>query len=278
MSTLTLTKIDGHTESTDLRVYFTTADPQINDAAREVLVQYSGVPEDELVSHVRRVRDEAWKVFKYPCVGNYYFLEFSVSKSENYSRVLHRLRHGETLLDLACCFGHNLRKLVHDGAPVANVVGGELEQGFIDLGFQLFKDRDKLRANFISGDFFGGDVGGLAGRQFDMIHAASFFHLFSRDDQMEAVTRAVRLLKPKPGSMLFGRQTAVSKAKEVRHPANIRSGNMFRHDVKSFKDMVREVGEKTKTKLEVSVEQQEGWELLEEAHGWHRITFQIVLQ
>ncbi|GIZ40101.1 hypothetical protein CKM354_000345400 [Cercospora kikuchii] len=278
MPTLPLTKVDEHTESTNLGVYFTPGDPQTIGPAREVLVKYSGVPEDEVVSHVRKVRDEAWKVFKYPCVGNYYFLEFSVSKSENYSQVLERVRGGETLLDLACCFGHNIRKLIHDGAPATSVFGSELEPEFIDLGFQLFKDRDNLATNFVSGDFFGEDVGGLAGRQFDIIHAASFFHLFSWDDQVEAVSRSVRLLKPKAGSMLFGRQTAVKKAKEVQHPANIRSGNMFRHDVASFKEMVRKVGEKTGTHLEASVEQQEGWEELEKAHGWHRITFQIVLQ
>lgn len=55
MPTLPLTKVDEHTESTNLGVYFTPGDPQMNGPAREVLVKYSGVPEDEVVSHVRKV-------------------------------------------------------------------------------------------------------------------------------------------------------------------------------------------------------------------------------
>ena len=223
-------------------------------------------------------RDQAWSVFKYPCVGNYYFLEFSISQSEQYLQVLGRLRGGETLLDLGCCFGQDIRKLVHDGAPASHVYGSELEQGFVNLGFKLFQDRDRLWTNISSGDFFADDVAGLAGKQFDIIHAASFFHLFSWDDQVEAISRAICLLKPKPGSMVFGRQTAVSQAKEVEHPANKRSGNMFRHDMESFQRMVKGIAKRMNIKLSVSVARQKDWKELDEAHGWHRISFRIVLQ
>ncbi|EMF17164.1 uncharacterized protein SEPMUDRAFT_24299, partial [Sphaerulina musiva SO2202] len=217
----------------------------ISQQAYEILVEYSGVPEDQLISHVRTVRDRAWAVFKYPCVGNYYFLEFSISQSEHYQSVLDRLRCGEKLLDLACCFGQDIRKLIHDGAPASSVYGSELEPGFVDLGFELFQDRDRLGPNILSGDFFADDVAGLVREQFDMVHAASFFHLFSWDDQVEAVSRAIRLLRPQAGSMVFGRQTAVSHAKEVDHPANKRTGKMFRHDMSSFTRLVQEVGERT---------------------------------
>lgn len=216
-------------------------------------------------------------MFKYPCVGNYYFLEFSISQSEQYLQVLGRLRRGETLLDLGCCFGQDIRKLVHDGAPASSVYGSELEQGFVNLGFELFRDRDRLWTNISAGDFFANDVAGLAEKRFDMVHAASFFHLFSWDDQVEAMSRAVGLLKPKAGSMVFGRQTAVSQAKEVKHPANKRFGNMFRHDMSSMRRMVQEVGERTNTHLEVSVVQQKDWKELDDEYGWHRISFRIVL-
>lgn len=216
-------------------------------------------------------------MFKYPCVGNYYFLEFSISQSEQYLQVLEHLRGGETLLDLGCCFGQDIRKLVHDGAPTSNVYGSELEQGFVNLGSELIQVRDRLWTNISSGDFFANDLAGLAGKLFDMIHAASFFHLFSWDDQVDAISRAFGLLKPKAGSVVFGRQTAVSQAKEVEHPANKRSGNMFHHDMDSFQRMVKEVGERMKIKLMVFVAQQKDWKELNEAHGWHRISFRIVL-
>lgn len=55
MAVQALAPVDSGAESTDLEVYFTEADPCISQQAYEILVEYSGVPEDQLVSHVRTV-------------------------------------------------------------------------------------------------------------------------------------------------------------------------------------------------------------------------------
>ena len=39
----------------DLNLFYVEDDPEISEQARAILTQYSGVPEDELVSHVRAV-------------------------------------------------------------------------------------------------------------------------------------------------------------------------------------------------------------------------------
>jgi SAM-dependent methyltransferase len=215
-------------------------------------------------------------VFKYPCIGNYYFLDFSITQSPQYPSVLGRLQQGESLLDLACCLGQDIRKLVYDGAPTDNVFGSELERGFIELGFELFKDQDILGKNFSSGDIFSVDVAGLAGKQFDIIHAASFFHLFSWDEQVDAMGRALSLLKPKAGSMIFGRQTAVLEAGEIEHPAS-RSGSMYRHNVASFTALISQVAKQCGKKVSISVTPQDEMEQLEAAHGWHRMAYGVLL-
>ena len=49
-------------------------------------------------------------------------------------------------LDVGCCLGTDMRKLVFDGVPAQNLVGIELRQQYIDLGFDLFRDRNRLGA------------------------------------------------------------------------------------------------------------------------------------
>lgn len=43
------------------------------------------------------------------------FLDFNMSSESYYPEILSRLKNGEQLLDLGCCFGQELRQLVsHD--------------------------------------------------------------------------------------------------------------------------------------------------------------------
>ena len=144
-------------------------------------------------------REKGWKIFQYPCLGVYSFLNLTIVNAPQYGDVLQRVKNGATFLDLGCCFGQVIRKLVFDGAPGENLTGSELEPAFVELGYELFRDRQKLSATFKSGDFFGEDVGGLEGQSFDYIWGGAFFHLFTWEEQVDAISRAVRLLKQKPG-------------------------------------------------------------------------------
>ncbi|KAK0341756.1 hypothetical protein LTR02_017117 [Friedmanniomyces endolithicus] len=156
--------------------YFDDDDPHFDNDARLILTQYSGIPEPSLVPHVRAIREKAFKLFPYPCIGLYSFLAFTIAKSPQYPDILHRLKAGEALLDLGCCFGQDLRRLVFDGAPASNLTGVELEQGFLDLGYELLLDRGRFRVPLIAGDFFE-PIPGLEKGSFDMIHAAFFLSL-----------------------------------------------------------------------------------------------------
>ena len=197
-------------------------------------------------------REKAWKIFQYPCIGVYSFLNLPIVDALQYDAVLQRIKNGATFLDLGCCFGQVIRKLVFDGAPGENLTGGELEPPFVELGYELFRDRQKLDATFTTGDFFGADIGGLKGQPFDYIWGGAFFHLFTWEEQVEAMSRAVRLLKEKPGSMIWGWQTGAEKAKSRPH-ATARSGEIFSHNKESLGKLVSEVAEKTGVELSVEI-------------------------
>ncbi|KAK1813741.1 hypothetical protein LTR12_011869 [Friedmanniomyces endolithicus] len=77
--------------------YFDDDDPHFDNDARLILTQYSGIPEPSLVPHVHAIRDKAFKLFPYPCIGLYSFLAFSIAKSPQYPEILRRVKQGETI-------------------------------------------------------------------------------------------------------------------------------------------------------------------------------------
>ena len=84
-----------------------------------------------------------------------------------------------------------------------------VDSQFPDLGYELFLDRDTLRARFFAVDVLDPSAAQElteVNAMIDIVWAASFFHLFPRPRQLLAAKAAVALLKPAPGSTLVGRQ------------------------------------------------------------------------
>jgi len=192
------------------------------------------------------------------------FLDLSVRLAPQYHDVLARIKSGEKYLDVGCCFGQDIRKLVHDGAPAENIYGADLEAGFFPLGYKLFRDSEKLRATFLAADLTDPSstvLDELAGT-ISIIHASSFFHLFDWKTQVRCAKKCVELMRKQPGSLIFGRQGANDVAKERSHP--FREGStIFNHNEASWKTMWADVGAATGTKWRVEVTSGEEAELKE---------------
>ena len=68
---------------------------------------------------------------------------------------------------------------VCDGVPAENLYSVELDERFIDLGYSLFLDREKLRSSFLVAKVLEeySDLDRLDGK-IDVVYASQFFHLF----------------------------------------------------------------------------------------------------
>lgn len=216
---------------------------QINPAARELLERYSKIIPEEVENHVVKVRNEAWEIFPYPCIGQFRFLDLSLHTFVEYPDILQRLQSGEYLLDMACCFGQEIRQLVADGAPAENIYGCDLREEYITLGYKLFSDKDVLQSKFIVANIFDATspLTALKG-QLDMIYTGSFFHLFDYQDQVKVGKAVASLLRPRSGSIILGRQIGAVEAAEHDHKTNP-TGKMYRHNVESLKTMWKEIGD-----------------------------------
>lgn len=166
-----------------------------------------------------------------------------------YPEILERVKGGEKFLDLGCCFGQEIRKLVQDGAPSANTYGSDLWGEFLSIGYELFKDKDRLKTAFIAADIFD-DSSALTELygQMNIIYVGDFFHLFSLEEQEIIAVRVTKLLARQPGSLIIGRQSGSEIAKEYSRAGDTSGRKHFQHNPQSWTELWERVGEKTESK------------------------------
>jgi SAM-dependent methyltransferase len=191
---------------------------------------------------------------------------------------LKRLKEGASLLDLGCCFAQDLRKLVRDGAPSENLWGAELLGDFLELGYELFLDRDTLKAHFLEADIFDaeGPLKQLEGKM-DLMQVGLFLHLFDLEGQTKACERIVALMKPEKGVLIVGQQVGSLEPGPMDESGKIK---MYKHNVESFEKMWKEVGQKTGSEWKVSANIDGGLGINQEKRAWddpktRRLVFEI---
>ena len=155
-------------------------------------------------------------------------------------------------LDLGCCFGQDLRRLVADGVPSSQLIGLDIESQLVELGYEFFLDKATLRSKFFIANIFEGAAQGapwtdLEELKADILHCSAFFHLFPLAGQVRAANNIANLVRM--GGVIVGRQSGSTKPSEV--PAIKPGSTSFRHDLDTFQRLWNEVGEATGTKLGV---------------------------
>ena len=185
-----------------------------------------------------------------------------------YAEILSRVKRGDVFLDVGTGFGQELRRLAADGAPGQNMYAVDLSSDFWELGYVLFKDRERLDAKLIVADVLASDDGNgdleALKAKVDIIHAGSFFHLFDWDSQAEALKRLVSLTRK--GALMVGHQTGRKPAKRTLIGGEPR----FYHDEESWRSLWSTVGEATGTtwKIEVEVGEHDILGLKQDGFDW----------
>lgn len=172
-----------------------------------------------------------------------------MSQNAAFPRVLEVMRApSATLVDIGCGFGQDLRTLAARGIAASQLTGIDLNQIMIDLGYEMFNDRDTFRGNFQVGDMLTLSTSHphLIG-SFDVVHAACALHLFDYETQKVACENAVKLLKP--GGLLVGEQMGQHKASSATWTSGI-----FINDETTFRKLFEIVGEKLNLVCNVSIQ------------------------
>lgn len=236
--------------------YYLDKPKRIPDSIVTLLEEYSGVPQDQQLEHILKVRNRAYKAHPYPCLGRFRFIELDLSSHPLYHEYVvpqlkrpssdHPTKDPQPLfLDLGTCLGQDIRKLIFDGADPSRIYGSDIVPDFISAGYELFKDEDKFaRDHFIcSADVFdrseNNDLSALNGR-IDILHATAVFHLFSGEQQAAVAERCIKLLRKEPGcrSLVLGAQVGNVEAKESVRRDNVKR---FRHNEESWRKLWEDV-------------------------------------
>lgn len=196
----------------------------------------------------------------------------------SYPRVLEGINNGGELLDIGCCFAQDIRKLVRDGASPERLWGAELQADFIDLGYDLFNDQERMKAHFLTADIFdsAGPLSKLSNK-FEFIHIGLFLHLFDWEGQKTACKTIVDLLKSQKGVMVLGQQVGSLTPGQVPKSSG---SSMYKHDAETFKKLWKEVGEDTGTEWEVRASLDAGLGIEVHKRKWddpntRRLTFEV---
>jgi SAM-dependent methyltransferase len=101
-------------------------------------------------------------------------------------------------LDYGCGTGDNIRQLLRDGFPRIQITGFDLTWESINLGFDLYRDEDRIRDLFVVNDTFP-----FGKETFDTIYSGSVIHVIADDDELCGyLDNAWAALRP--GGILFG--------------------------------------------------------------------------
>ncbi|KAL9066105.1 MAG: hypothetical protein Q9161_007763 [Pseudevernia consocians] len=223
---------------------------------RKLLEDYSGILPEHVLPHVLALRDEAFAIWSYACIGQVRFLDYTLPHHPYYAPTLARLRSGARFLDAGCCFGQELRFLAHnEQIPAEQLYGLDLEPGFMEMGYTLFRDKDRFDAHMLSGDLMADPAAPEAQELaeldagMDVVYVASVLHCWAWDDMIRATKRLVSLTRAVPGSMIIGNQMGSLNAGEYPMPTG--KGCNYRHDVASMERFWKQVGEETGSRWEV---------------------------
>lgn len=291
--------------SGNVTLYIPTVPTTVPPSFSHLLSAYSDIPPNQQKSHIQMIRDRAYEHHKYPCLGRFRFLDLDMSAQLVYEKVISLFRDshqvdtdpgsdsmgsegeigdGPIFLDLGCCIGQDLRKLLLDcpsSVPpspslTSRLYGADLLPDFIDAGYALFNDGAIMpRSQFIAPadvfDTFEGNALSRLDGKVNVLHAAAFFHLFDLEQQKMVARRCLRLLRrdgvdvgvaggssvpneTRAGdggtwnrtALIFGEQVGNVTA---GHAARISTGgSRYRHNEESWKRMWEEIAEEEEWK------------------------------
>ncbi|TVY83564.1 Methyltransferase ausD [Lachnellula suecica] len=229
----------------DVIWYFHTIDHRLTPNTRRLLETYSNIPPAEILPHVNSIREKAWAMRSHMCTGQGLFLDPTISRHQKYQTILQQLQTGASLVDVGTFIGQDLRRLVVDGAPSGDLYGVDIANHW-DVGFDMFRDRDKFDAHYIEADILNPNsyLEALEGKM-DIIWVTYLLHQWTWEGQVLAARRLVALSRP--GTIVVGFQVGFEVA---RHQAasELMKGACFGHDPISLTQMWEQVGEETGSK------------------------------
>ena len=197
-------------------------------------------------------RLRAWKIRSFPCIGQWGFLQPKIASSPALAVILERLKAGDSILDFGCCLGQDLRWLAALGAPTNKMYGVDLHHEFWDIGFDLYQDKDRFKAQFMCADIFDeiSELNHLRG-SIDIVYMGSVLHLWDWSGRVKALKEIVKLTRT--GSLLVACQIGRRQGQETQTAwKNNPKSKVFFHDPHTVCELWAQVAAETASEWDVT--------------------------
>ncbi|KAL9061131.1 MAG: hypothetical protein Q9162_000276 [Coniocarpon cinnabarinum] len=173
---------------------------------QQLLQDYSDIAPQDILPH----REKGWAIAHFACIGQIRCHDRRLTSVPYSPAFLSQLGAGANFLDVGCGIGQELRYLAKEGVPLAQLHAFDLEKDLIDLGFELFRDGERMGSRIVQADMLASlatqpHLRAWAGSM-DLIQASQMLHVFDYDDMFRAAVTLVGLSRPCPGTLIAGTQ------------------------------------------------------------------------
>ncbi|TBU44218.1 hypothetical protein BD309DRAFT_56838 [Dichomitus squalens] len=246
--------------------------------------------EAALKEHMIAIQREAYAIHAFPCIRMFSFTKLKLARLPGYEKLLElgKSRKNPIFLDIGCCFGNDVRKLVADGYPMESCMATDLHPEFLKLGHKLFNTTpETYRVPFLAGDSLNPEflavthpfytkpyttvpklssltsLNPLHGHV-SAISVCSVFHVFDEAGQLQLARAIAGLLSPETGSMLIGVHSGRPEKGTFITRAGGRDVSTFYHSPESWTALWDgELFVKGTVKVETKLIETGGWDFQE---------------
>ncbi|KAL0480261.1 methyltransferase [Acrasis kona] len=226
--------------------------PLLTDEKLKFLQAYS--KEEDLRVLKKRVidvrKESIEKNHVYRCIQHIMFLETRFDKHQLYPEMINKLKTDQSsrILELGCCFGTDVRKLLMDGVSSDQIVASDLIPDFWNLGKKLYQDDQIVnQIKTVWGDFAtsnaqeGVDIEKENwNSSFDFIASWFVLHVFSKQQCENFLKNVFKCLKN--DGVYVGMCALSEKEGEWLKGENTSSTPRYLHSVSSLKSLLQGIG------------------------------------
>ncbi|KAI8146589.1 S-adenosyl-L-methionine-dependent methyltransferase, partial [Fennellomyces sp. T-0311] len=145
----------------------------------------------------------------YKCINYYHFVKPRLPTRFYYQEILALKSKAPVVLDVGCCTGTDLRKLMFDGYPGNKLIGIDQSSHYIQVGYELFRDAGTCPIQFITEDVMSSQI--RAG----IVYTSSVIHLFSLEE-VHTFLRHVATNVLEDGGLFVGTHVSGDETMTVR--------------------------------------------------------------
>lgn len=171
---------------------------------------YANIDEEILLTKAFEIYNKAMNVHQYRCIASFRFLTPRILNNPFYPEVK-LFWNNKTIVDIGCGLGTDLRRINFDGAAQNLLYGLDIQNTFINLGYELFNDKDHNNMTFLTGNILENSIIDELNLQekFDIVYSSSVIHLLDKREISQYLKNIKRITKK--GGIFFGQTTGLSE-------------------------------------------------------------------